>query len=524
MMNHQLRQIGCQTSVKGKDFGSGIQDFNFQVGGSTVWNPSKSFFAITMKLQTVVGGVLTAPTEAQQIALADNACACLYDNISVKGGGQDISSLVSYCPQASQLRQRVTKSGAWLNSQGKDVWGMDSSFKARVAKVSNVDTPITELERVNVGTPGNEFSRTLSLAAASEIVTGVSTDFDGSLEFAANVVNNPNATIVPKVVVGDILIFPTVDAGYTKHVVTAVTGPTLLNITPTPAADAAANAEAYIARNMFTDTHKNTQTILWKPPVGVFDTEKLGAGDYRVSLNPNSRYKQASVECVANRTVAIDGALIANAFDLEIIDVKLYISLSTDDVKLSGVEQLFLNEQQLQSKPITGTENSMDFTVPPSTKMLAFFVQSGTTGSDIRFPSTKFKSVNGYETSLESFQLTYANTSRPSTRWASDFTSSNGVDGGVNTMTQRFHDTYSECGMSELQGGTETYNDWLKRGPIFVYRFDTDSTDRSTQVQLNIKFKSFISNTNVILCAFYSRTVEIGYENGMITEVRSLSV
>ena len=249
-------------------------------------------------------------------------------------------------------------------------------------------------------------------------------------------------------------------------------------------------------------------------------------GDYRISLNSNARYKQSAVECVANLPVYNPAAAANGTFNFEIVDVKLYIALSKDTVQLSGVEQLFLQEQNLQSKPITGLETSMDFTVPPSTKMLAFFVQSGSTGSDLRFPPTKFKAVNNYDMALESFQLTYANTSRPSTRWTTEYKDA-GTDlaapHGVNTMQQRF-DSYSECGLSDLQGGTETFNEWIKRGAIYVYRFDRDSSDKSSQVQLNIKMRNFALNTNVILCAFYSRTVEIAYSNGQITEVRSLNV
>jgi hypothetical protein len=518
-MDFSLRQINCQKTVSGKDFGIGIQDYNFQIGGATSWNPSKSFFAITTKLQTRDGGVLSQPDESKQIALADNMCACLYDNIKATGGGQDLSSLMSYCPQASQVRQRITKSGAWLNSQGKDVWGMNPSFKDRVKTISSGNLPIDELHRINVGTPTHEYDRTLAFTLATNRITGVNTDFDGTVTATANAAAGASyAPAVSKVRVGDICVIPSIGGGYTQHKVSAVTSATLLTISPGLAADAGAATDIFFVRQDDENHRKNTQTTLWKPPIGLFDVEKLGSGDYRVSLNPNARYKQSAVECVANLPVYNADAAADGTFDFEVLDVKLYIALSKDTVQLSGVETLFLQEQQLQSKPITGLENSMDFTVQPSTKMIAFFVQSGKTGADLRFPSTKFKSENNYDMALESFQLTYANQSRPSTRWASEFKD------GVNTMVQRFHDSYSECGLGDLQGGTETYNDWIRRGAIYVYRFERDSSDKSTQVQLNIKFREYFPNTNVIMCAFHNKTVEIAYSNGMITEVRSLNV
>jgi hypothetical protein len=91
-------------------------------------------------------------------------------------------------------------------------------------------------------------------------------------------------------------------------------------------------------------------------------------------------------------------------------------------------------------------------------------------------------------------------------------------------MQQRYHDTFSECGLADLQGGVETFSEWVKRGAIYVYRFERDSSDMSTQVQLNIKFSSYFPNSNVIMCAFYNKTVEMAYSNGMITQVKSLNV
>ena len=143
----------------------------------------------------------------------------------------------------------------------------------------------------------------------------------------------------------------------------------------------------------------------------------MGAGDYRISLNPNARYKTSAIESVAS--LAPSEAVVEGTFIFEVLDLKLYICLTKDTVQQSGVEQLFLSEQHLQSKPIMSLENSLDFSVPPSTKMLAFFIQSGIAGSDTRIPPSKFKSLCNYDMTLESFQVTYANQSKPSTRWAS---------------------------------------------------------------------------------------------------------
>jgi hypothetical protein len=249
---------------------------------------------------------------------------------------------------------------------------------------------------------------------------------------------------------------------------------------------------------------------IWRPPIGAFDISKMGAGDYRLSLNPNSRYKTACVESVSNLTAA--------TYDFNVKTMELYIALSRDDMPQSGVESLLLSEQQMQSKPISSTSGNYDFTVQPSTNMIAFFIQSGKAGNDTRVPSSKFKMLQGYDMSVKSFQLTYANRSRPSTRWPSEFTST------TNSIQQRYYDSFSECGLADSPAGCETLADFINRGCIYVLRFDKASDDKSTMVQLQLDMNNFEEGSNLIMCSFYTRVVEIGYANGMITQIQALNV
>ena len=89
----QFREISASKSVSGVDFVQGVTDFNFSTGAPTGWIPSKSYFRIEM---TIKGAGALQHTTSQQLAFADNACACLHDNIYFKGAGQDISAAVNY--------------------------------------------------------------------------------------------------------------------------------------------------------------------------------------------------------------------------------------------------------------------------------------------------------------------------------------------------------------------------------------------------------------------------------------------
>lgn len=522
-MDQQFREINCQKSNTGVNFGQGVQDYNFNVGGATLWHPSKSYFKIKMKVTAGAGGIQgIAPDVNDQVALADSVVGNLFDNVYFRGGGQDISSIVSFAPQASALRQRLTKSGAWLNSMGKDVYALDPSYTSRVNNISFDTDPIAEdqYERINLGTSDHRLDYTCKVEYSTlfngTVLIGVNTNFEGgdNPDVPVNAANGQPAK--PLMQVGDII-----KIGGREFKVDVVNNDQDAFVTPALAVDDSedilAETGVYAYRSK-PSTQRSTVCALWKPPIGIFDSDKpLGSGDFRVSLNPNARYKTSAIESIAKLTPSDDPTALGE-FNFEVLELKLYICLTTDTVRQSGVEQLFLSEQMMQSKPITGTENNMDFTVPPSTKMLAFFIQSGKAGSDTRIPPSKFKSLEGYDMGLKSFQLTYANRSRPSTRWASVYSDTE------NCIQQRFWDTYNECGLANLQGGTESLSDFIQRGCVYVYRFDRDSTDKATQVQLAIDMTTYEPGSNVILCAFYTRTVEVAYQNGMITDVRSLNV
>ena len=55
-----------------------------------------------------------------------------------------------------------------------------------------------------------------------------------------------------------------------------------------------ATANFYLVRRNTTRSHqaRNKVYALWQPPIGIFDSdEPMGAGDYRIQLNPNASYR-----------------------------------------------------------------------------------------------------------------------------------------------------------------------------------------------------------------------------------------
>ena len=414
------RQITCKRSISGDNFSRGVMDFDFSIGGKTVWIPSRSYFRIGVR---VVGAAAAAnpPVRTEDIAFANFCPGNLFDNCYLLAGGQNVSSIVNYAPQAHACAYRLKKSGAWLATVGKDAYGIQSNFETRKQKCS------------------------------SNGVMGTQTGHN----------------------------FPV---------------------------DAVDQSVVY---------------FMYQPPVGVMEHSKpLGSGDYRFQFNPSANYKTACVE--SNATPITTPA----NFNFQVDSMELYICTEKMDISPTGTDTLHLMEHQVQSKPIVSVgEQNFDFTIPPSTRAISIFVQSSKSGTNTLVPPSSFRclandsqSIVDRQNTLRSIQLTYANTTKPPTRW----TSEHGAN--TNKLQQRYLDTQIESTQAFSSGGCETFQQWLESGLLLHYNWNRDAADRSTQLQIQCDFAEMEPNANVFVVSHYSRTVEMSVTNGFISSVTSLSI
>ena len=405
-LNRTYRQITCKRSVADENFPKGVMDFDFSIGGKTVFIPSRSYFRIGVKL---TGAKNAAPT-GTDVAFANFCAGNLFDNCYFLAGGQNVSNIVNYAPQAHALGYRLKKSGAWLNSIGKNGFGFEPSLTKRLLSAK---------------------------APADETTAG----------------------------------------------------------------------------------HGRTVYFMYQPPIGIMSHDKpMGAGDYRFQFNPNSKYKFACVEATTSLTKVGKGT--EDQFDFDVTSMELYICTENMDVSPTGTEVLNLMEMSVQTKSISGNSANLDFSLPPSTQAITVFVQSSKAGQDTTTPPSSFivSKDNSEERLLQSLQITYANQTKPPTRWVSLFDKAN----GVNQLQQRYLDTHIESGQAFSGGGSETFTDWIL-SPVYHYSWVRDVNDRATQMQLMIDFISNV-DANVFVVAHYSRTVQMSITNGYITSVNSLSV
>jgi hypothetical protein len=489
MTEFVYREVNPSRSINGDAFPQGVIDFNFSTGQPTAWVPSKSYFRMTLELK---GAADRQPVPSEHLAFADDAASCLFNNASFRAGGQDVSSIVNYMPQASASKRRLQRSGAWLNSIGKEAYMVEASFGKRQAAVSDIPNIRTneQYERIDLNAPGS-VDATLELKAAG-VIEGVNTALhDVGLQ------------------VGDLISIN----GVVSTITVLATDATGTGMRMLPHTVTGASANVYAMRRKH-NLARNKQMVLWQPPLGIFDhDEPMGSGDYRFSLNPNSNYKKACIETVrANLAVGVD-------YEVSVTDMRFYIATIKTSIP-SGVEELYLMETLCQSKPVA-SGSTHEFTVPSSTRGIGVFVQAQSSGTNPLVPPTMFKCLDKSDIKLNSLQVTYANTTKPSTRWNSTYTNTE------NGMLQRYIDTQIESGLFHNVGGSESFNDYMTRGPLYYYSFDRDSEDRSTQVQVSVDYAGALDGVavaNLFIVAFYSRGTEITTNNGSVVAVRSLNL
>ena len=164
----QLNEISCMKAVSGDSFVKGLQEYIFSIGRPNAWSAKDSYFQFKLKI-TANGNKPNYFND--KIAMSENVCANLYNNCYFRAGGQDVSSIVSYVPQASQIKMRLQTSLAHQQSMGKGAMMLEPSFSERSKMVSSGPYEMNGgNEVIGVG-----FGSTASMTTAT--ITGVNTTF-----------------------------------------------------------------------------------------------------------------------------------------------------------------------------------------------------------------------------------------------------------------------------------------------------------------------------------------------------------
>jgi hypothetical protein len=266
----------------------------------------------------------------------------------------------------------------------------------------------------------------------------------------------------------------------------------------------------------------NTLDVLFRPTaLGIFSYDGwLGAGDWQLNLTPNVNY--------ANTMLQTQNG---NVCSVSVTNVRLYICTMRMEIP-DQITTLHLREFQVQQKPLQAV--NLTFTVPPSSEMLYVFLQSTLAGTSTIWPPSQFSTVGDLQNNVTALQITYANVTKPMTRWTSGYVAPAGGAVGAtpafNGLVQFYAQHNIELGKATDGAGVESFNEWLNRGALYSFNFIRDSADRSTEIQLQIECKTqangapdLTGTTQVFVASEFRRVVQMTQSQGMITEVRSLN-
>lgn len=541
MTECQYFEVTPTRTISPATFPLGVIEFPFSVGVPNVWNPSKSYFRVSMTLYGGGGGP-TQPQLSEMVAFADNAAGNLFDNAYLRSNNVEISSIKTGLVQASALNARLTNAHGWLKSIGAGADLNESAFIKRnqfTASDSKGDAYLgaaNEMYRpVTAATYSTAEIAITSIAAANQVTFGV-VDFTtavsdpvvgaplivGSVATCATglfTTGMPNPTTgAPTggpVLPGDVLVV----AGVYYPIVT-VTNATTLGIAYVIPDDIDDTADWYIIRKdaIRAPQANNTVYTIWQPPMGIFGYDGvLGSGEFRLVLNPNSNYLLAAAE-TRNPSYAASATGLTGTYSVQINDVKFYAHMAK--VKIPDqVQDLTLLEYQVQSKP---WQSNLQFTISPYTRGIAIFVQDMTSGQSPLIPPSMFKVSDNSDLMLQSLQVSYGGVTKPSTPWLSNFYN------GADQLQQRYNDTYEEAGGLAKVAGNETYYDFLQRGPYYYMTFERDMTNRATEVQVNTFFNGLPNGpgsggttglARVFCVSYFQRMLQLTTAAGSLVQV-----
>lgn len=489
------REILPQRSVDDASFSRGVQNFIWSLGHPTSCILSKSYFRFELEVNSDrAGGV---PLMKDLIAPADNAISCLYNNVQFYAGGRQVSQIINGCPQASQCKARLMSSSAWLETLGADAKLLEGEFMKRQQMVCE-DAQKSSLS------PDRDM-RPLTSVMADQRTATVAVDVAGAVTGVSTELGAFDA--------GDTLV-----VGDLRFQFQEITGDLAAVVTPAPVQAIPATVDAYVIKQTPSlSKGANEFFAMWCPPIGAFDiSTPLPPGDYRIAMNPSQDYKSSAVEVLLGSQAT---PASTNYYDFKVKGVRFYLATIKTSVPQSLSTSIY--EIEIQSKPFTTASNTLNFTIPASTKAISVFFQSDDAGKNPLIPPTKFQTFpnGGVEKpalTLENIQLTYANQTKPSVRWESSFDRAN----NVNELQQRYYDTYLHAGQLSNAGGIDRFEEWLEKGLLLHYSWNRDSEDRSTELQVSASFSQALgAGSSMYIVAWYSRVLAIDSAQGQVREV-----
>lgn len=531
MSNKRFVEVNCSRAVTDSTFANSLQEFKFNVSGTTWWIPRESFFRIRLAITRNNG----SPIQLQDdIAPSYAVCDTLFRSLEFKMGGISVSRIGQYCPQIAALKKRQEYSTQWRTGLGQSIGMYDTRYIERQNYISQD------------GTSGREFNQSLSYFGG--IKPGIFADEKSELK--AGTVELKSATsllIIGSFRINDLISFGTAPtnqileivgintdtAAAQTYSVRGVNGAIIpVNTGGNPGnMDTAAFTIARLRSTEPPTARVGDFEFMWQPCLSIFDSDKaLPVGSYSFILQPENR--AAIDKTVVQSVFANKGA--GTDYKVEISDIKLYVST----VESSRVDDLdyYIDLKEMDcavAKIQSASWSQYQFIVNPSLVNVSIAFQDTRVGSDTRVPATLFKVgtagdvKNFQQNKLSRFNFSYAGIQYPAQDTDQKFNAVNiGVTPGRDYTTQIYLSSMLANGGFYTDSGTENIQDFRDAGMYLSYNVPKDGNDRSTDLVVRCAFDTttatdITDQTNLLMFQTYRKFCAVKVRGGQVISVNS---
>jgi hypothetical protein len=525
-------KITATRDVFRNNFSNGSINFKWTTAQSKWWIPNKTYIRMRVELSNLAG--TSSVGRSVDIAPCMNQMATLFQSAEFKINDTTVSKIGDFLAPIDTLDTRLNKSRGWIDSIGASTnfwasyWHVRQSEVSQDGEIYDGDGPaLTNRRNLRSANPLN--------SALTFDGTTIEVESTGLVTFSGG---PPTSEVLQQ---GDQIEIATgADFGNLIYYVAATTGdddtggsmsPNQMRLVGPCINIGADNLTWYLTRNVNCARASRYYEITWCPPLSIMKIlHAIPSGKFELILQP---FPAGAIQTIAVESSRINAASLTPVqYKLSVVDMYLYVSTVDGPRAENTTYYLDLEQTSCQAQQISGNSyQQKNFDVSPSTKQLCVAFQDRRAGTDTRYSVTRFRSYadTGYESTpdfgltLSRLLVNYAGINKPD---PSSDPSSNGpafnATDNKDWTTQGYIESLLASGGYHDTGGSETLEEWQRRGAYYLFNWNKDKHDRSTRVAVHTEFSSAlaINNTRMLLFSIASQVAKIEISNGYIADVQ----
>lgn len=549
LTNYRFQEVQSLKNISGTSFPDGQITFRWTYGSNKYWIPNKTYMKVTVKLTNNAGAQIK---NSDQIALSMNTVPQLFQSMQYKIADQMVSQITENLAQVDTLKNRMKKSGYWLNTIGQATNQWKSDFIDRELDLTSLGGQ-QRFDPIHYFISATDFYTAVDANTATDLIdytqsgstaTFTFTDVDSAtnrLKLRDGVTGI--GALRSTVKLGDTLVYDhngEIDSGVITSITSAgdadANGNTLNSIVirrnnhelvdtvggPPTIAASTIDILGFTRGSRDSEPHRSLQEmdLIWCPPLSVFDKQHAipCAGtkhELTVTPYPDQVYQSHAIESrTANKVPGTD-------YIFTVEDMRLYILTCDSNTVQDNFEfMLDLDEVQCQTQQILSTTQQHSIDVVGSCNGIALAFQDEAATTSTLYPLSKFKIRDDLEQNLQQFYIRYEyQVPQP------DFDGELSLASNKDTLVDLYNRTkiydggiFKEC--------PESLEEWRSRGMYIYHPFPKTASSRNTRVYTNTQFSSLtadqqnaIENPLLLLFQFYKKVVVLKVSQGRIVSV-----